>query len=354
MKYSLASIDHIQLCFIIAQPRTGSSLFRNILNHHPQIIGIHEKHYFYFLYAKYHSITHWSRQDILNYVEDFYTFSKFNLENQFCSKADFIQLLTEYQKDLNYHRIIRLTALSFFPSKDKTSIDIIAFKCVEIEEYLQELKNIFPSDKFILLYRHPLDTIARQRHYFSIEKKKQVPIAQIALKWNYSYRMIFDKSKIIDESRQLHLFYEDLITNLLPSLQEVCRFLDIPYQSEMMQYKEDIPSASEIKIDHKYMIPLDEFIELHKGAFQEVDHEKINVWKKELTIKEAEIAWKICKDTALDIGYKPIPSIADTTYSFQYYLSSIRHFLLFNILMKIWLISPYFVRKTYRRLEHRR
>lgn len=356
MNYTVTELDEISVHFIVAQPRTGSSLLRNILNHHKNIIAIGEKSYGYFLYPKYKTVSVWTTEIIDSYCKDFSLFSQYNIKLQFSSIEELKALLLKYQPELNYERVVKLTALCFFPTKDKSAIKMIVFKELIMGNYIHKAAKMFPKSKFILLYRNPLDNVARLRNMEERLHKKQISIHQVALKWKNGYGTLLRNQSKIDTHRTCTLFYEELIQNQSKSIAKVCAFLGIGVDQEMFNYQLDLNQILTPNTDignTQYAISNEVYLELYKGAFESPDLTKIGLWKQELTEREAQLVWKICQKVSTEIGYSPEVDLKDISYDLAHYKVRLKHIVLFGVVMKIWYASPFFIHRWFRLLQTR-
>ena len=282
--------------------RTGSTLLSTMLNMHPQVLSTLEEPFAYSLYPKYKNITNWTDEIIEEFCYDFYLFSEGKLEPQFGKKEDLITILKEYKTILTGERALKLAYFAFFPNKNKTNITTIVDKELKFHNILNEIADIYPKSKFIVLCRDPRDNVLIKLKRAKKKNKRQ-SIIHFAKAWNYEYGTINKKISKLAKDRYIRVKYEDLVTKPEETLKIISEFLNIQYTNEMLNYDQnvkEIVSTNNLYIGDTIKHNLSLF---HEGLTQKVNTDKVGIWKKELSIKENNIIWSVCKNTALYNGY---------------------------------------------------
>jgi hypothetical protein len=300
---NLEEIRNMQLSFILAMPRTGSTLLSSMLNAHPDIVSIIEESFAYYLYSKYGTITTWTSQLIEEYCYDFYLFSDGKLEVQFGTKQDLVMMLEKFRPQLDFNLVVRLTYLCFFPNKDKQHIKAVVDKHLNFHNCLGDVASFYPESKFIILCRDPRDSALTRWKWFG---KKKLPQKQnyyyLALAWKDVYKKLYSYREKIGHHRFLEVKYEDLVTSPEPELKKICAFLGVPYNSSMLEY--DTIVKQRIEQDKNNFGPaILERIDRHTGLTEKISTSKVGYWKNELTAHQANLVWTICGELAEKIGY---------------------------------------------------
>lgn len=207
------------LIFVISQPRSGSTLIQKILSQHPDIYTRSEPwimlHPAYSL-KKSGILTEYDTAFEKKAFEDFIS----NIPNG--GRSVYLSSIREcylslYEKYLNHYE------KKYF--LDKTPRYYLIY---------DELKEIFPNAKFILIQRNPLAVLGSISNSWTKEKWERL----------YYYRNDLIEAidailKIKRQPDQLVIMYEDLVSNPEKTLQEICAFIGIDYISDMLKYKKD-------------------------------------------------------------------------------------------------------------------
>jgi hypothetical protein len=298
----MQDIDKISLNFILSTGRTGSTLLSSMLNMHPNVISTSEEPFAYNLYPKYHSITNWDDNTILEFCNDFFLFSEGKLEPQFGNKEDLAKILKSHQLHLNGNRAIKLAYFAFFPNKNKENITTIVDKELIFHYVLDKVAAYYPNSKYIILHRDPRDNVLVKLKRAKI-KGRGASLFYFAKFWNYTYKTLDKKLQKISSDKYIHIKYEDLVSKPEQTLQLICKFLNIKYHEDMLLFNEKFnqemnSSNSLLENSVKNHISI-----LHQGLTQKVNTDKLGLWKKDLSQAENNIIWSICGEIAEKHGY---------------------------------------------------
>lgn len=340
----LKKVKAIKLHFIVARPRTGSTLLSVMLNMHPAVKLAMEEPFFYNLYSAYSKVTVWSLEKISQYCDDLYLFSTWQLEFQFAGKEVLRDLLVEHQAALDFELVLRLTYLCFLPAKDENKITVVIDKELQLHTHLHKVSKMYPESKFILLYRNPLDSLVR-RNLLRKKMGKSRSFLDEAITWKYNTDKLFANKNKIDASLILELKYEDLIQNPAKELKRVCSFLELEYDANMLNYhnarmfdlRENIPAA---------------FAAVNDGITQKPMLSKIGEWKTALSKEDAATIWSVCGAGAVKMGYEKDGSIELQKREKRRYLLSVKLFLNKNAVPKVWSLLPHIVKKALKRMRN--
>jgi len=346
MEITLEQLDKIKIHFIVARPRTGSTLLATMLNQNKMILSTIEEPFAYFLYPKYHKIKKWTSKTINDYCTDFFLFSNGKLFFQFGKEEDLKNALEQFKEELNYDRVIRLSYLCFFPTKDKSQITTIIDKQLKMGNYLLRASKIFPNSNFLFLYRNPLDNLARRRNQKQMRTKNAVGIYSIIIEWFYYYKMILTKKNKINSNRSIEVKYEDLIDDAEKELKKICSYFGLKYETEMLDYTDS-------KVIHKDTatesntkdISIDEFLKLHEGLTKKPDKSKIGAWKSSLSSDEIDIIWSICGVLAKEMGYNKDDRINGNHIKTIFYFHFIEFLVAHRLIIKIWYLLPFSIQR---------
>lgn len=263
--------------FILGNPRSGTSLFRLMLNSHSMINATPECGFLHWWYKKYAdwdlSCVTSSRLD--EYISDLESSKR--IEDW---KMDYTLLKEKIikEKPENYAKLGELVYIFYGEQKGK-SAKIIADKNNYYVNHYKDLNEIWPDAKYILVVRDGRDVACS---YLNIETlvtnspykpKLSTDIITIAKEWSTNNQNIIDFSKSIPESQFMTVRYEDFVTESEFFLTKVCGFLGIHFEPEMLNYfiknakEQDEPLSS---LDWK------------KKTLEKPDKENIGKYKTEL------------------------------------------------------------------------
>lgn len=295
--------DRISLNFILSTGRTGSTLLSTMLNMHTEIISVSEEPFAYNLYHKYKDKTRWSDDTIREFCYDFYLFSEGKLEPQFGKPEDLAKILKAQQAELSGLRAIKLAYLAFFPLKDKSNVTTIVDKQLKFHSLLDQIVNYYPHSKFIVLYRDPRDNVLVKIRR-GIKQKRNEGLLFYAKTWNYEYSLLRKKIGKLPAGSYMEVKYEDLVAQPEPVLRSICSFLNLPFETPMLEYDQQVKrdlqqQESSLGSTVKQHLSL-----LHEGLTQKPNTDKVGHWKTGLSEKDNNMVWSVCGKTASDIGYR--------------------------------------------------
>lgn len=227
--------------FILGNPRSGTSLFRLMLNSHPHMVIPPESGFLQWWYSKYNN---WSLEDstdehkVIDYVTDLLSSKKiedWNLDKETLIKV----ILTE--KPINYLELSTLVYLSY---KNNSNLEVLRIgdKNNYFIHHLNTLNRISPKAKYIHLIRDGRDVACSYRNIkqlksTSVYKPNLVySIEDIAKEWKLNITSI---ANFLVDKPHLKIRYEDLLFNPEMELKKVCEFLEISYNDTMLNFYQD-------------------------------------------------------------------------------------------------------------------
>lgn len=331
-KEEIDKIINTPFFFIIGRPRSGTTLLRTMFDAHPNVCIPLEHSNLIHLQYKFGRIKYWDKKRILSLFHEFtsnkmiqhWTYDKAKLKKN---------LLTAPQKSSfsDLIKIIYSHYESVFPKNEQL---IIGDKSPLNSLYLKKLYNgAFTDAKFIYLSRDPRDIIS------SIKRLKfkgfSPSINILANAWKQSVNQCFYMLKKTPD--KIHLVrYEDLINYPKKELLNICDFLNIPFDDNMLDYHNIKQNYSE------------DFIEKYqKKLLYPPDKNNLNKWRKELTDKEVRKIEYQCKNYMKKFNYEQ----SNTAFSFLFKLSQLpADFIILyqNINRKIFDILPLQLKKKIR------
>ncbi|HEY9660175.1 MAG TPA: sulfotransferase, partial [Allocoleopsis sp.] len=211
------------LLFLISQPRAGSTLTQRILGSHPDVYTTSEP---------------WMMLHPLYALREQGCYMEYSADNSRRALHNFLSL--HPQGEESYFRAVGQMYLNLYgavlePSQKRFFLD----KTPRYYYIIPELYRTFPDAKYIFLLRNPLAILCSilstfvQENWWTIQYYQgdllRAPglIAQGMLK-------LQDNS----QDNSMVLRYEALLTHPEHEIQRVCRFLDLPFNAEIIYYGE--------------------------------------------------------------------------------------------------------------------
>lgn len=224
--------------FIVGMPRSGTKLLRDLLNRHPYIAIINNETDFLPYWFK-----HWPEYGDLSIYNNFYKFYKKMLKIPFFTvrKMQGRMINAEYWYDRcrSYDPAGVFEAFARYETQADIGLKIIwGDKTPGYLKRIGILKSIFPDAKFIHILRDVRD------YCLSSNKAWNKNMIRSAQRWVDDIKSA--KEENINSNDYIEIRYEDLLDDPEYRLREVCKFLGIDFNPDMLlltKASEDIGDA---------------------------------------------------------------------------------------------------------------
>ncbi len=220
--------------FILGNPRSGTSLLRLILNTH-SLVGVPpESGFLHWWFGKYKN---WTRSDSENaisidtFITDLLSSKKiegWNLKRNEIKKNIIEKQPTTY---------LELVTLIY---KIYTNKSIIGDKNNYYIKHLDEINIITQNPKFIHLVRDGRDVACSYLKIKELEKSSYLylpsvsnDINEIANEWSNNITKI---EQFLTNKNSITVKYEDLIQSPKIAISEICHFLEINFEDNMLEF----------------------------------------------------------------------------------------------------------------------
>lgn len=269
------------LIFISGSGRSGTTLFSNIINRHPNCIcGTENDFITRFILLS-------NREGDISSKK-----AKMLLNNLWITKKAFsVNWKIQEQTIINNKKLFKSEKISIKPvcsqlienySPEKNAT-ILLDKNPFYLQFLPIIKKRISPNKYIFIVRHPLDK-------FSSEKRLKQSFISHGISWAYQQKKIIKASANND---CLIIKYEDLVLNQSSVMKNVCLFLNIPFDKNIFSNTEK----------SKRIFEGEEMKNWHALSNEKVTSTRINIWRKQLTKKEVKIVSYFCSDLAKNYNY---------------------------------------------------
>jgi len=286
--------------FIIGNPRSGTTLLRLMLNNHRNIIVPPECGFAVWWYEKYKD---WSKDSCQDkkardyFLQDLIASKKIETWN-----LDF-EGLGEYIRSMmpiNYAELVSCI-YTFFGYSTGRTFDRWGDKNNFHIQRVETLHKIFPSAFFIHIIRDGRDVACSYKNLAKMNLlSKYAPnlptnIVDIATEWTKNIEMAISSFDAIGWSKVCEVHYEDLVAKSQVQLENICDFLDEPYDDRMLDYY--------LHNKEEQQEPL-EFLQWKSKTLDIPTVSEVGKYKIELTKGEIKEFESIAKQVLVKYGYE--------------------------------------------------
>ena len=273
--------------FIIGCNRSGTSLLRTMLNHHPDV-AVPLESLFLVDYLKADGKVDINLQkDLLKHEP---------MLNEWGVKMNKAEL--DRIKDTT--GILKSVHESYAKKQQKR---VWGNKTPRMTRYVADIKEYLPDAVFIHMVRDPRavalslsnSKIHKSNIYFGA--KRWVRYLKSALESEKKYKDYI-----------LRVYYEDLVNEPERTLKCVCKLIGIKYTSKMLNYQNT--GNKEYRKYHN---------SAHSNLKKSPQKDRINAWKKELTKREIQIIENVCGEIMEEFGYERVHKDAPLKTKYVYY-----------------------------------
>ncbi|MGB3511224.1 MAG: sulfotransferase [Microcoleaceae cyanobacterium] len=208
--------------FLVGAERSGTTVLRLMLDHHPQIAFNNEFEY---------SVDLVSDEGKWPEMDRYYEWLK--------THRIFLASGFEIDRSLNYPQLIN----SFLCQKrDRAGKPLVG---ATVHRHFNRLLDIWPDARFIHILRDGRD-VARSNIGMGWAGNVWIGVD----KWLEAEQLWARLKEIIPENRRTELTYENLISEPVPVLRQLCEFIGVPYDEAMLSYADtstyDLPDSKYI------------------------------------------------------------------------------------------------------------
>ena len=223
--------------FVVGCPRSGTTLLRRLLDAHPRLCVPKAE-------------THW--------IPKFYSRGD-GLDMDGNATPAFVDVLMAYPRFRKF-RADRQTLLSFFDGRpcmdyaefvrrlfdwygEQRGKPLIGDKTPGYARYIPLLHKLFPQARFIHLLRDGRDTALSLLSWDRLHKTAgrlatfdEDPVTTTALFWEWLVRLGRETGSHLPQGLYMEVSYERLVDDTEPACREICEFLGIAFEPEMLEY----------------------------------------------------------------------------------------------------------------------
>jgi uncharacterized protein YcgL (UPF0745 family) len=290
----LGSIKDNKIVFLTGSSRSGTTLISNLLAVHSDIISCPENGFILTHFSKFKAKTSFDKKDMDNFVKHLWIRKRLMKSVWAHDDNKLLDLFASNEEGFNFELACKTVYQSYRPNKQaKLYID----KNPSHLNFLEPLNQAFSQPKFIVIVRD-----YRDRYLSLINLKKKSKIKLLSLRGNSWKRHQQNalKFQAKNPNQILLLKYENLLANPEQILTEVCEFLDLSFQSTLLEHESfESVDFSQTKTDWGK-----HFEESHEKSNQAIDPTNIGKYKEALDQKSVSELDYHCGDIGKLFDYQ--------------------------------------------------
>lgn len=302
----------VDTIFVVGASRSGTTMLSRILAHNTRLFGLQELHYFGEIWDPREADELVNKESAEKIAALLLARQRKDIWGGEPDKQDYSEAkkIIQEQPLLTYSALYR-RVVQYIATQNKKPIAVE--QTPRYVYYLPSLLEKYPSSRVIEVVRDPRAVLYSQRQRWKMRSlgAKNVPLKEVLRVWlNYHATTMSQlwlsatKAGIAVENhpRVKRVKYEDLVNNPETTIRDVCAFLNIRYQAEMLSIPR-IASSTSINAEKKTGI----------------SRESVDAWKLGLPRGECEICERIVRDTARYLGYD-VPKKKPISYRALFHL----------------------------------
>ncbi len=247
--------------FIIGSQRSGTTMFRLMVNNHPEITVPHESVFitvFYRRLAEYGDLG--EQTNVAKLLSDISEHHLVVRGGLIPSKEAVLA-----QNPRSYPELVRAIFDCYATAQGKR---IWCDKTPYYTEDVDILNTLFPDCSFIHVVRDGRDVALSQM------KTSWLPssLPTIAQQWQLKTYLARKVGNVLGAGRFLELRYEDLVLHTERELRRVCDFLHVNFEPAMLDYHE---TAQQVVPSHS--------LQWHRNSVQKPQSDKVYEWQRRMS-----------------------------------------------------------------------
>ena len=302
----------LKFIFIVGSSRSGTTMMSRVLANHSEVYTFGELHFFSQIFSK-QKKTKLEYLDALNILSELFKRQRYGLFSK-KEASDFLDLSKKILLKKSYKILEVFRFFVEYELKEKQK-KIACFHTPNNIYYVHEIQHEFSNSKFINMIRDNRDVLLSQKNKWRRKflGAKKIPLFEsirsfanyhpitTSIVWNSSLKL----TKKFDGSPNFYILrFEDFLTSSEEKCMDLCKFLDLDFQYEMLNIY-NIGSSN-----------------MNDEKEKKIDVTKINKWKKgELSKSEIYLAQIFSKSLMTDFNYKTKAFILPPLFVLYYLIS---------------------------------
>lgn len=290
------------LYFIVGIGRSGTTLLNQILNANSLCLSTPETKFVMTFYEKYAHVSAIDTEALLADIKQYYGVleTKSNATVWHFDQSGFEKQLRE-TSIINYAAACKLFLLNMhYLGRSNEGVRLIIDKNPAYVPYIPQLLKTFPEAKFIISLRDYRAVLNSGKQ--SKGNKIITPWVRL-LRWRQHFYYIQQLKKNMPD-RFFLLKYEDLIGSNELTVRDMCRFLSVPFDEQMLQSHTKIREWVEANTDFLNNSPRQK--KKWTDLASPISSGRTEFWRQNLTFEEIAVAEILCGNVGKREGYEPI------------------------------------------------
>jgi hypothetical protein len=281
----------MKFTYILGNPRSGTSLFRLMLNAHPRVVAPPECGFIQWNFSSFSSAD-FSDSHQRSLFADAVLASK-KMETWGLQKEQLLEAFNQVSSP-NYQSLCEAVFSAYASSSSQEEQPEVAIdKNNYYLDYLEEINRAMPHASYLHLVRDVRDVavsyleIQRKKHKGEYAPKLATTAEEIAESWCENNERT---TAFLADKKHLIVRYEDLLVRPEIELARVASFLGISYDERMTRYYEfnDEP---------------EETLGWKQKTLQPVDASRAGAFRRELDPNFGDKLWELAEETLVKFGY---------------------------------------------------
>ena len=284
--------------FVVASPRSGTTLLRMMLDAHPELAIPSETHFIPELIDSFDERRR-SPDEVLEMLRSHRRWEDFHLD------ADELLARLREREPLDAGESLR----AFFGLYAQTQGGKPRWgdKTPEYVEFMRPISNALPEARFIHVIRDGRDVAMSRVRWRMKRAGKKPPMQRLAKRWVKAVTGARKQGAKLPH--YLEVRYEDLIGETEPTLRRICEFIDLPFAPEMLTYHEGAAERlAEIdhqlpETDNRVALEGEQRLSKHEMTTKPPEKDRIHAWRNEMSPEDQEIFLDVARDLLEELGY---------------------------------------------------
>lgn len=172
-------------------------------------------------------------------------------------------------------------------------------------EHVALIERLLPEAHFVHIIRDGRDaSLSLRRMWFAPAQD----IPGLAAYWRRLVRAA--RSAGERANAYIEVAYEDLVRHPQRTLEAICKFIDLPFDSAMLRYWERTPRRllehrTRTRPDGSVIVTHERRLDQQRLTMQPLSLDRLYRWKTDLTDQEQAEFWSVAGDTLAACGYEP-------------------------------------------------
>jgi len=297
--------EYQQPIFILGSQRSGTTMLRLMLNAHPDIAVPHESAFITEMVPMLKEYGDLSESEnaekLLNYL------SKLPLVVKGQHIKDKRAILAN--RISSYQDLVLAIFHEYMKSEKKS---VWCDKTPFYTDKIDVLYSLFPKAKFVHVVRDGRDVAISQKKIAWLPRS--MPI--IAERWRWKTTICHKVGSVLPPNQFYEVRYEDLVRESIKILQDLCQFIGVSYNDNMISYHQ---KASTVVPDGS--------LRWHHNSVRRPDSSKVYAWKNNMSKADQIIFEQVAGDTLELFGYERqrMPSSISSKVKNFYYSTIMRY-----------------------------